>query len=675
MARLVPSSFPYDSDSSAWAEKTFFEACRTELADEWLVLYSQRFVGKRSSLGQKQGLGEVDFLLLHKVFGIIAVEVKGGQIDIDEGQWFSSNTKGRFSIKNPFVQAEEGSQVILSTLKQELPELRLKNCVHHCVVFPAVSGRSIGNISTYGPREIVILKEDLTRLTKKIEQVVAHWGQKPRWTDEDFKLIKNVLIPTTKTPGVSYMEYVNVLRALDGLTESQLRTIRQLTKDKGKSVVTGGAGTGKTVLGMSRAQQLAQEGNKVLYLCANSSLAQYLQMELEALGPPISENLSVNTATAFVTQVGKAGTIRDEYVQRKKEIPSRSDRFLDAVSKQALEGSIDCLVVDEAQDIARDDLVLIEFLVKTPEEGGTIIILGDPNQQIYLRRTESALGLEGPSQSHSLDVNCRNTREIASIAHSFTDETVDTLESVSGIKVRTSRLRTSLLDHLVSEIKTIREEYDPGQLVVLTLNGLTDLGAVSDVFIDGPRSEIKVGRNKDLEEKIPLYSVRSFQGREADAVVVALTEISLLRTFPFSRFSAEMRRNSRIVSRQQARNDLSRVEDMFERYRNSTVRKLVTEFEQELDVTKASLTNNRKTFLVGEYQRRVEMLFEPRFSDPILDRVWKEKQRQSLKVSLYSMMTRARVILSVIGDDQSLKFIETELNSRDDTAMEYLSEL
>ena len=676
MAKLVPRIFPYDSDTSVWAEKTFYEACRDGLTDEWLVLYSQHTVGERPSLRQKQGIGEVDFILLNKTLGIVVVEVKGGQIDIDEGQWFSSNKKGRFQIKNPFVQAEEGSQVILETLKRQLPSVVFKNCVHHCVVFPAVLGRPVGSISTYGPREIIVYKEDFKNFSKKIEQVVAHWGQKPRWNDADFKSIKNVLIPTTKPPGVSYTEYVNILRELDSLTESQSRTIRQLTKDRGRSVVTGGAGTGKTILGMARAQQLALEGKKVLYVCANSSLSQYLQMEAEASGVQITENLAIETASAFITKIGRAGTSTDQFALRKQAIPSRSDRFLDAISHSGLEESIDCLIVDEAQDISKEDLGLIEFLVKSPQNGGSTIILGDPNQQLLLGRIESALGSEEQNQSHSLDVNCRNTREIASIAHSFTDQTIATLESISGIKVRKSHLRGSLREQVVNEIDLIRREYDPAQIVVLTLNGITDLENQDSLFVDGHQWETKNRTREGGEpERLLVYSARSFQGREADAVVVALTEKSLLRTFPFQRFSHEARRHRRVKSREQAQNDLRRVEEMYTRYQELSIPKLIAEFEQDLKSNSSELSENRRLFLVREFERTCEMGFEPRFNDPILSEMWKERQKQSLKVSLYSMMTRSRVILSLVGDNQAMKFIENELKSTRTDVEEYLREI
>lgn len=672
MAKLIPAVFPFDGDKGFWAEKTFFNACH-QLSDDWIVLHSQRYIGERPSLRQVKGPGEIDFVLLSRTFGVLAVEIKGGQIDIAEGQWYSSNEDGRHTIKNPFVQALEGAQAILSTLRQELPGLSLTDCVRHCVVFPAVSGKHVGNISTYGPREIIICREDLSNLPQKIEKIASFWKQKPNWSETVFKQIRNVLSPTTKTPGVSYVEYLNILEDLDRLTDSQLRTIRQLTKDQGRSIVTGGAGTGKTVLGMARAQQFALDGKKVLYICANGSLAQHLQSEVDALGPPISENLDVETANAFISRQIREGKSDNDLARREDPTVDRRGLFVDSLTDLKRDGTIDLLVVDEAQDISKSDLELLEFMVKDPRDGGAIFILGDPNQQLLIGRIQSALGPDEQSKSHSLDVNCRNTKEIASVAHSFTKQSVDTLETVSGIKVKKLKLRGSLDAQVASEIESIRHEYDPEQIVVLCLNGIDDLSTEDPRFTDGRRWELRNRRRKDdgLDQFL-VYSARSFQGREAEAVVVALTEKSLLRTFPFKQFIAETRQNKKIMSRQESQIDLSRVSKKFDRFRISVSEKLVPVFEQELETSGSDFTEKRRSILVQEFRRAREMEFDPQFSDPFLKSLWRERQKHSLRVSLYSMMTRARVILSVVADPQSLKFIDTELNLGDEELGEYL---
>ena len=449
-----------------------------------------------------------------------------------------------------------------------------------------------------------------------------------------------------------------------------------MTKGTGNSIIVGGAGTGKTVLGMSRAQQLAMEGKKVLYICANRSLAQHLRAEVELLGQSVHENLTVDTASAFITGIGRDGATKEKYEKRRKAFPVKWDRFLDAVTQSGHENSIDCLVVDEAQDVSRVDLDMIELLVKSPKDGGSTIILGDPNQHLMLGRIESALGSKDLSQSISLDVNCRNTLEIATVAHSFTDQEVDTLDSVSGINVRKSLLRESIDRQVLDEVSSIRMKYNPNQIIVLTFNGIADLGSNESLFLDGPRWEFANRRQVNQEtEEVYVYSAPAFQGREADAVILVLTEKSLLRTFPFRRLSEIANKSNQILARQESVIDLRRVEGMFKKFCESTVQKRVKKFKDDLELNGSSLSENRKAYLVREFERACEMEFSPHFSDPILDTFWKKKQKESLKVSLYSMMTRSRVILSIVGDDRALKFIESELNSRDDEGAEYLREI
>lgn len=675
MARTIPRTFPHESDTSSWAEKTFFDACRENLSDDWLVLYSQHYVGQRPSLGQKNGSGEVDFILLHRVNGIIVIEVKGGQIDLDEGQWFSSNSKGRHMIKNPFAQAGEGARAVLTTLKKDCPNLRLVSCVNHAVAFPAVQGTADSHISTYGQREITIYRDDLGDLSKKLGQIAAFWGQKPKWNEADFKAIKSTLVPTTRTPGVSYIEYVNILNELERLTDMQAHVMRHLTKNSGKSIITGGAGTGKTLVGMAHAQSLARAGKPVLYLCANKALALHLQRDVEDMGLPVSENLTVDTASSYVNKVGRAGTEREEFEIRRSKLPSREARFLDAIDQFGLEEKFDCLVVDEAQDVSIEDFQLVELLIRDQSQGGSIVILGDPNQQLMLGRINSALGPDKQPQSFSLDINCRNTLEIASLAHTFTSETIETLVSTSGIKVRKTRQRGSMKDQVVGEINTIRNEYDPRQIVVLTLNGIDDLGVTDSSFIDGQRWESLRRRHRTSEsDDVRVYSARGFQGREADAVVVALNEKSLLRTFPFTRFVSEARRDKNVLNRAQSRIDLDRVNEMFKRFREGGVSREVNQYRLDLEASGEGFSENKISFLVREFERSREAGFEPRFSDPILQRLWKNRQKQSLRVALYSTLTRARVILSVVGDDRALKFIEEELSRNDEDLGDFILE-
>ena len=60
--------------------------------------------------------GEVDFTIAHPEKGLLAIEVKGGRIEIEHGtkDWYSTDRNQiKFKIKNPVQQARSGKHQLL----------------------------------------------------------------------------------------------------------------------------------------------------------------------------------------------------------------------------------------------------------------------------------------------------------------------------------------------------------------------------------------------------------------------------------------------------------------------------------------------------------------------------------------------------------------------------------
>ena len=64
--------------------------------------------------------------------------------------------------------------------------------------------------------------------------------------------------------------------------------------------VTGGAGTGKTVLAFNRALTLASQGARTLFLCHSSACAAYLR---DLVDPRFAENLEIYSSSEFISDV------------------------------------------------------------------------------------------------------------------------------------------------------------------------------------------------------------------------------------------------------------------------------------------------------------------------------------------------------------------------------------
>lgn len=119
------------------------------LSDDWHIIHSVAWLGPR---GNRLADGEADFVLLHRSFGIVVLEVKGGGVDLRNGRWVSEDRHGRVNdIKNPFEQATTSKVNLHKWLRGRLG-LYVPTC--HAVVFPDITYSL--ELGPAAPTEIVI---------------------------------------------------------------------------------------------------------------------------------------------------------------------------------------------------------------------------------------------------------------------------------------------------------------------------------------------------------------------------------------------------------------------------------------------------------------------------------------------------------------------------------------
>jgi superfamily I DNA/RNA helicase len=180
--------------------------------------------------------------------------------------------------------------------------------------------------------------------------------------------------------------------------------------------VSGGAGTGKTVLAVEKARWLAGEGFRTLLTCFNLPLAGFLRAAAAA-GPV--ENLSVLNFHELCRHLAaKAGISLPEFPVDHQPPQEYFDRTLpdalDAALRRLPENRFDAIVVDEGQDLREEWWLLLQMALADPDHG-ILHVFHDDNQAIYPR----ASGIPADLSPIALSRNLRNTRAIFGVARRF----------------------------------------------------------------------------------------------------------------------------------------------------------------------------------------------------------------------------------------------------------------
>jgi superfamily I DNA and RNA helicase len=194
------------------------------------------------------------------------------------------------------------------------------------------------------------------------------------------------------------------------LTDEQYIIMQGFFANK-RMLVSGPAGTGKTLLAMEQCRRLTAEGYRVLYICYNRLISSYVRQVFEIE----KKEIGVYTLPKFLME--KTGTIEIKEDDKffKELLP---ELFLKNSSDYISEkDKYDAIVIDEGQDLMNTYFILcLEEIVRGGLSNGRWTIYFDKNQNIFghYEELQSIYNeLEDHAAYYSLSVNCRNTKQIA----------------------------------------------------------------------------------------------------------------------------------------------------------------------------------------------------------------------------------------------------------------------
>ncbi len=501
-------------DLKSEAEGKVFKALEERLDDGWDVFHSMAWVVRDKDTGSDDG--EIDFVLVHPDEGVLCLEVKGGGIECQHGEWYGIHDGKRERIKDPFTQAVDHTY----DLRRKIGGMPAKGggelLIGHAVVFPDITVHQLA-LAPDAPAELIVDRNELATIDESVARVLAYhrgsgtgpWGPGAGGA----KKLRDMLSPEVRIEVPLAERFLGEEEQLITLTHDQARLLQVHGRNR-RMVVTGPAGSGKTMLAVERAKALAAGGQKVLFVCFNKALRDHLRR--------VEKDSGITFHTFHGTCVALA---------RKAEVPltdyekgkAPPEYFADELPLALIEASerrgpqYDALFVDEAQDLHNFWLEALMTTLRDPEDAYVWLFMDD-NQRVYANQ------LDVPKEFHRYDLihNCRNTQAIHhEVMKKYVGEITPMPMGPEGrdVELHFTEDQPAKVRQLV-KLLCEEEEVLPQDIVVLSSHAL-EKSAVGQA---GCGDYEFVKEPAPLGKKVLFSSIRSFKGLESPVVILCELE-------------------------------------------------------------------------------------------------------------------------------------------------------
>ena len=495
-AGLWPRERPRPTDSHA--EQKVYDALSRQLPANWTAWHSLRI---RTVDGFE---GEGDFIIAVPGRGLLVLEVKGGRIELYDGRW---RQNGKEMAKGPREQAHSYAKKLTSRLK-ELGSLSVPYGIF--TIFPDTAFDRPASQDDL--RDLVLGEQDLPwlgeALTAKLDKAFPPDYLVPEcnWVALLHQLWGETWIPRVRLGHRATMHAEERYR----LDQQQLELIDNLAGNR-RLLVEGVAGSGKTLLAREAALRMAAEGKRVRLLCFTDALAKWLAVSLS--GSDVQVDTVPRYAASLLIDKGLIASLPADPATW-AEISFR------AAAEAPPEGDErpEVLIVDEAQDLAESDWLLIEELARDARTW----LFHDPAQAFWQDRK-----LPGwlSSWSNYRLYKCYRCPEpilefskaLSGVPHDAEVVKKGMADDVIGVVECPSA--TAVPAKVENEIRKLcGQGFKPGDIAVLSLRGMTaggfatmdKIGSYKVVRADSP----EIGGN------VVADTFLRFKGLERPAVIV-----------------------------------------------------------------------------------------------------------------------------------------------------------
>jgi hypothetical protein len=447
---------------------------------------------------------EIDAIVLIPDVGVSVLEIKGGDILIQEDATFIQRDAGGKREIDPMGQATKN----MHALKRYLG---LKSSVRNFASRPVVVLPYADIPSAYSrptiPRSSIHDDVDLATIADRITKDMLNQNFRPS-TLEILSILQALSVPLAAQKTLMQMGSERENQVTE-FTEEQF-SILDLCKAMPKFSILGSAGCGKTYVAIEQARRRAEAGDRVLFLCYNYGLSDYIRRRFETF-PEEQRPTHIGTLHSLGNKWQMPFQVESEDDFWDTKLPAL---LVEHLSSMAEDLKYDTVVIDEAQDFHPDWWGVVIGALKDQEKG-RIYAFGDIRQGIFRQATDIPLQ---ETRLH-LTTNLRNALPIAELASLCVEEPLQ-LSGLDGPPVQWVETTTEGAEASadVEVEKLIAQGWNPGDICVLTTGSRHTIQRQ-----DGQGAMSRAYWKKFFDEEATYHcTTTGFKGLERRVVVLAL---------------------------------------------------------------------------------------------------------------------------------------------------------
>ena len=484
--------------SDSMGEERVYSALCTGLPLGWSAWHSLR-IRTQDAL-----LGEGDFVFACPDRGMLVLEVKSGRIEQRDGRWTQN---GRPIDKSPLDQANTFAHRLLERLETEgtrPPAFGTAVCFPDCEFEVPPRQDDL--------RGVVLGARDLPWLAKLLPSLLDRALHPTRGEMGNWGRALNDLW------GETWIPRVPLGRRVTDLSEKRLQLDeRQVVALEGlfandRVLVSGGAGSGKTLLAAEAARREAAAGRRVALLCFTRSLSTWLRAQFAPLG------IDVMTMSKLEHDIAEEAGL---------SIPAKPDRsfWADELPAFAADHAVpggthgwSAIVIDEAQDLTLGDWLLVEKLA----QGRRLWAFQDEHQRFWSERVAPA---ELFGTRFQLPTAKRCPAGVQALANVYAGDPADEAAMSSAKRDGSLGLiecpsTESVPNKIAAEVdRLLSDGLAPQDIAIVSVRGKEAPNSICNLKQIG-RHEVVNAESSDMGERLVVDTFLRWKGLERPAVIL-----------------------------------------------------------------------------------------------------------------------------------------------------------